>query len=94
MNAIDRVTDGAKDLGLDFVAPFPVIAACLLLTMLFVVWIWKRTTRRVAVPYDHSSKPAGRGWWGSISAAETLLPLLGPGALRGAACSASVRVLS
>jgi Ca-activated chloride channel homolog len=76
MNAIDRLADGARELGLDFVAPFLVIACCLVLTMMFVAWIWKRTTRRVAVPYDHSSMPAGRGWWVSISTAETLLPLL------------------
>ncbi len=71
-----RLMDSVRDTGLDFSAPFPVVAACVLLAMLFVTWVWKRTSRRVAVPYDHSSQSAGRGWWLTITGAETVLPVL------------------
>ena len=68
--------DFIKDFGLDFSAPFAIVAACLILAMLFAVWVWKRSARRIAVPYDHSSASAGKGWWIVLTSAETLLPVL------------------
>lgn len=66
----------ASDFGLDFSAPIPVVVGCLLVSLLFLVWIWSRRSRRIAVPYDHSDSPAGRGWWVLITSAESLLPIL------------------
>lgn len=68
--------DSIKDFGLDFSAPFVVVAACLFLAMLFVLWVWKRSGRRIAVPYDHSVAPSGKGRWFAITSAETTLAIL------------------
>lgn len=71
-----KFTDAVRDLGVDFSAPLAVVAACLVLAMLFVWWIWTRSGRRVTVPYDGSTEPAGKGWWFALTSAETTLALL------------------
>ena len=72
----EAISDFVTDFGLDFSAPLPIVALCLLLAMLFVAWIWKRTGRRIAVPYDHSTSSSGAGWWVLLTSAETTLPVL------------------
>ncbi len=71
-----RMTDQVRDTGLDFAAPFVVVAASLLVAMLYAVWVWKRRSQRIAVPYDHSDHHSGRAWWFFITSAETLVPIL------------------
>lgn len=62
--------------GLEFSAPFLIVALCLVAALGFGCWIWKRHGRRLAVPYDNSSGESGKGWWVAVSMAETLLPVL------------------
>lgn len=76
MSRLDFYRDWILNQGLDFAAPFWAVVLSLVAAILFVVWIWKRHGREVAVPYDHSDQSSGRGWWVAISSAETLLPLL------------------
>ena len=76
MNPMDRLTDRIRDTGLDFAAPFPFVAAGIIVAFLSSWWVWKRRARRVAVPYDHSGRPAGKGWWFTLSCMETLVPIL------------------
>src|SRR4051794_9538238 len=35
-------------------------------------WVWRRSGRRVVLPFDHGRQPAGRGWKGVIDLAESL----------------------
>jgi len=74
--ADESISDWVTDSGLDFSAPLPLVALCFILAMLFIAWVWKRAGRRIAVPYDHSSQAAGRGWWVLLTSAETVLPVL------------------
>lgn len=77
MNSMEqRLTDGIRDWGLDFAMPYWVVATSVVVAILFARWIWRRKSRRFAVPYDYSAAHHGRGWWISISLAETLLPVL------------------
>lgn len=77
MNSLsDRAYDSLRETGLDFAAPTVVVIGCATLAILFLFWIWKRGSRRIAVPYDHSSETSGRGWWITISLAESLLAVL------------------
>lgn len=77
MNSFNQqLYDRIRSTGLDFAAPFWVVALCMVSAILFALWMWMRRSRRVAVPYDHSSQPAGRGWWITVSLMETLLPIL------------------
>lgn len=72
----DLASDEIRGVGLDFQAPILVVAMCVLLTMLFIVWVWKRRTRRVVFPYDNSPLHGGRSWWIVLTGMETLLPVL------------------
>lgn len=76
MSRLDVYRDWIQGKGLDFSAPFWAVGLSLIVAILFGVWVWKRYGREVAVPYDHSTQSSGRGWWFTISFAETLLPLL------------------
>ena len=70
------VADQLTNLGIDFSAPFYVVALCLTAATLFGMWIWKRRSRQIAVPYDHSEHTSGRRWWMALTSVETLVPVL------------------
>ncbi|MEM7316059.1 MAG: VWA domain-containing protein [Planctomycetota bacterium] len=48
----------------------------LVLPAILLAWIWKRTGSEVAVPVDNSSREHSRGWWWTISFAESLPALI------------------
>ena len=43
---------------------------------MLLVWVWKRVGSEVAMPLDNSSKEHRRGWWWSISLAESIPALI------------------
>ncbi|MBL8817719.1 MAG: VWA domain-containing protein [Planctomyces sp.] len=66
----DRLLDAT---GIGFQRPFWLLA--IVIPILMLMWVWKRRNRRIAMPYDHRRDPVeGRGWWRTVSTAESLLP--------------------
>ncbi len=70
------IAESGGGFSLSFAAPFPVLAGCLILMALMIVWVWRRRARRIAVPYDGSGARSGKGWWALLTSVETLVPLL------------------
>ncbi|MCA9062939.1 MAG: VWA domain-containing protein [Planctomycetaceae bacterium] len=62
--------------GLFFQFHRPVWLFALVIPAALLVWIWFRTGRQTAVPYDHSGRKPGIALWVVISSAESFVPVL------------------
>ncbi len=41
---------------------YPAVLVLLIVPVLLIAWVWRRTSGRVALPMDHGGQPSGRGW--------------------------------
>jgi Ca-activated chloride channel homolog len=55
---------------------YPFVLGFLLVPAVLLVWVWRRSDRRVALPFDHSGIRAGKPLWFAINLAECLPALL------------------
>lgn len=54
----------------------PALLFLLILPVLLVRWVWRRSDRRIVLPFDHSVASHGTGWRIAIDLAETIPALL------------------
>ncbi len=55
---------------------YPFVLVLLVAPLLLLGWIWKRSSGRVALPFDHGRQNTGRIWAGVLKIAETLPALV------------------
>ena len=55
---------------------YPAVLGLLIVPFWLLAWIWRRASRRVALPFDHSRQSSGRGWAFAIQVAESLPALI------------------
>ncbi len=55
---------------------YPAVLILLIVPIWLIWWVWKRTSGRVAVPFDHGGQPGGRVWAIAIGLAECLPALV------------------
>jgi Ca-activated chloride channel family protein len=63
-------------MGLSFSFAHPWLLALLALPVLLLGWVWRRSSRRVALPFDHGRRPRGRAWGFLVGLAESLPALI------------------
>jgi Ca-activated chloride channel family protein len=51
---------------------YPFVLALLVIPLLLLAWVWKRSGGRVALPFDHGAQRSGRGWAVALKLAESL----------------------
>ncbi len=51
---------------------YPFVLALLVVPLLLLAWVWKRSGGRVALPFDHGAQRSGRGWAAALKLAESL----------------------
>lgn len=54
----------------------PEMLALLMAPLAILVWTWRRSGRRIALPIDHGAATGGGGWRAAIQLAESAMPLL------------------
>ena len=54
---------------------WPVLFA-LVIPIALIAWVWWRSDRQLALPFDHGMAGTGRGWWIGLSVAESIPALI------------------
>lgn len=55
---------------------YPAVLAFLIVPVLLIGWIWRRTGGRVALPVDHGGHSSGRGWAVALAVGESIPALI------------------
>ncbi len=55
---------------------YPLVLVLLVVPLLLLGWVWKRSGGRVAMPFDHGQQTTGRVWAGVLKTSESLPALL------------------
>lgn len=55
---------------------YPAVLVLLAAPVALIAWVWRRTSGRVAMPFDHGGQPSGRAWAIVLGMAESLPALI------------------
>jgi Ca-activated chloride channel homolog len=55
---------------------YPAVLVLLVIPVALIAWVWRRTSGRVALPFDHGGQSSGRVWAVALGMAESLPALV------------------
>jgi len=61
---------------LELVFTHPTVLFLLIVPFLILVWVWRRTAGRIALPFDHTVEKRGKYWWLSLTILESMPALV------------------
>jgi Ca-activated chloride channel family protein len=55
---------------------YPAVLVLLIVPVLLIAWVWRRTGGRIALPMDHVGQPSGKAWSFALGLAESVPALI------------------